>query len=198
MNLNIFFKQFISLILFLIIFSIICFYSENSITKNLDNTSISNEIFFPSNNPTNFFWPLPGYNRITSYFGARVSPTTGASTNHSGIDIAATENSSIYSVLSGTVTFIGFKGAGGFTVIISSPPFQISYSHISPNFLVYEGKIVSQKEKIAEVGPKYVDNVLNNPYKDSTGKSTNGATTGPHLHITIKKDGIAVNPLDYF
>jgi len=25
-----------------------------------------------------------------------------------------------------------------------------------------------------------------------------GASTGPHLHLTIKKDGKAVNPLDYF
>jgi len=25
-----------------------------------------------------------------------------------------------------------------------------------------------------------------------------GATTGSHLHLTIKVDGIAVNPLDYF
>lgn len=39
--------------------------------------------------------------------------------------------------------------------------------------------------------------VLNNPYKDTYGNPTNGATTGSHLHLSIKKDGIAVNPLDY-
>lgn len=48
------------------------------------------------------------------------------------------------------------------------------------------------------MGPKYVENVPNNKYKDSSGRTTNGATTGCHLHLTIKKDGQAANPLDYF
>ena len=57
---------------------------------------------------------------------------------------------------------------------------------------VYSGQV------IGHVGPKNVYGVKNNPYKDSSGKPTNGATTGPHLHFTIKKDGKAVNPLNYF
>jgi len=36
-----------------------------------------------------FLWPTPGYTTITSYFGKRTAPTSGASTYHSGIDIAA-------------------------------------------------------------------------------------------------------------
>lgn len=75
--------------------------------------------------------------------------------------------------------------------------FIITYSHVSPNFLVSVGNFVKQGDIIAQVGPKYVDNVPNNPYKDSSGKSTNGATTGPHLHFSIKKDNEYVNPLDY-
>lgn len=109
-----------------------------------------------------------GYNKITSYFGKRISPTTGASSNHSGIDISAKQHSSIYSITNGKVIFTGFKGAGGFTIIVSSPPYEISYCHVSPEFLVYKNKVISQKEKIGNVGPKYIDNVLNNPYKDST------------------------------
>ena len=34
-------------------------------------------------------------------------------------------------------------------------------------------------------------------YFDSNGKKTNGATTGTHLHLTIKINGKIVNPLDY-
>ncbi len=48
------------------------------------------------------------------------------------------------------------------------------------------------------MGPKNVYGIINNPYKDSNGNPTNGATTGCHLHLTVKNDGIAVNPLDYF
>ena len=61
-----------------------------------------------------------------------------------------------------------------------------------------KGNYVVAGSVISNVGPKNVYGILNNPYKDSSGNPTNGATTGCHLHLTIKKDGIAVNPLDFF
>ena len=42
---------------------------------------------------------------------------------------------------------------------------------------------------IATVGPKNVYGISNNPYKDSSGNPTNGATTGCHLHLSIKYKG---------
>lgn len=88
-------------------------------------------------------------------------------------------------------------GANGFTVKLQNTDFIVTYSHVSPIFLVSVGDFVKQGEIIAQVGPKYINNVPNNPYKDSTGRTTNGATTGPHLHFSIKKGNEYVNPLDY-
>ena len=54
-----------------------------------------------------------------------------------------------------------------------------------------------QGEVIGTVGPKYVDGPKNNPYKDSTGKTTNGATTGCHCHFTLRENGKLVDPEEY-
>lgn len=39
---------------------------------------------------------------------------------------------------------------------------------------------------------------LGNPYHDSQGNPTNGATTGCHLHIGIRVNNEYVNPISYF
>ena len=193
-NINKFLTYFYGILIFLIIY-ISLFYFNLSNISSAESPNSETKYYFSD---SNFFWPVPGFHRITSSFGKRISPTTGASSNHSGIDIAATENSNIYSVTNGKIIFIGFKGAGGYTITVESNNFNISYCHVSPNFIVSIGQIVSIGEHIANVGPKNIYTIPNNPYKDSKGLPTNGATTGPHLHLTIKKDGIAVNPLDFF
>lgn len=97
----------------------------------------------------------------------------------------------------GTVIYTGFYGADGYSIILQNDNIEVLYAHTSPDFLVKKGQKIKKGEKIATVGPKYVDCLENTKYFDNSGKKTNGALTGPHLHITIKKDGQAVNPLNF-
>ena len=195
---NIFIFIIIILFFFYSSYSLYTQTQENILFQTDTNISVSQNPFYSSNITDNFFWPIPGFTKITSYFGKRTAPTVGASTSHSGIDIPAPEGTSLYSVLSGTVSYIGFKGAYGYTIIITSGNYDILYAHVSPNYIISKNQQISKGELIGFVGPKYIYDVINNPYSDSKGNPTNGATTGTHLHLTIKKDGIAVNPLNYF
>ena len=100
-----FYSLFISFILFKIFFIFIVVIIIYNLDTNFKSSNINSNYYFST---SDFFWPIPGYHNITSYFGERISPTTGASSNHSGIDIAAPEGTYIFSILSGKVIFTGF------------------------------------------------------------------------------------------
>lgn len=143
-------------------------------------------------------WPVVGKGRgdITSYYGKRTAPTSGASSYHSGIDIAAPQGTKLVAIVDGTVTKTAWGGAGGYTITIESGEYSFSYCHCDPNFIVKVGDEVKKGQVIGNVGPKNVYGVPGNPYKDSKGNPTNGATTGCHCHFTVKKNGETINPLD--
>lgn len=122
----------------------------------------------------------------------------GASSFHKGLDIGAPEGTNLYAVCDGTITFAGFLGGGGYTITLSSDNMKITYCHVSPNFIVDVGDTVVKGQHISNVGPKNVYGVVGNTYKDKDGKSTNGATTGCHLHLGVRIDDKYINPLDLF
>lgn len=112
---------------------------------------------------------------ITSRFGAGSSIRRSS---HTGLDIAAPKGTTIVAAASGTVTFSGYKGSYGNMIVIShGNGVQTYYGHCSQLF-VSAGTKVSQGQKIASVG--------------STGNST-----GPHLHLEIRVNGVAYNPQNY-
>ena len=170
--------------------------------KLVYNKNSSGILFDFFNNDTGFIadaseviWPTPGFKKITSDFGTRVSPTTGASTTHGGIDIGAAQGSKILSIADGVVTHAAWYGANGYTVIIDhGDGYKSIYGHVDPNFVVKVGDKILQGDVIANVGPKYVKSTSYTTYKDSNGKATNGATTGPHLHFAISKNGKKIDP----
>lgn len=173
----------IFLSIFVSIFSVPFFFVSD------ENLSFSNNSIFSS-----YAWPTRGYTNITSKFGYRKAPTRGASTYHGGIDIAAPEGANISAISNGTVSYVGWYNATGYTIIISHENgITSTYGHVSENFIVSIGQNISKGQIIANVGPKYVSR--SSQYKDQTGKYTNGATTGPHLHLAISKDGKRIDPL---
>ena len=145
-----------------------------------------------------YAWPLPDYTEISSFFGSRISPITGKFSHHTGIDIPAPEETEIFSACSGKVVYLGFEGANGYTLKIKRNQTIFSYSHISPNFIVNVDDIVQKCQYIANIGPKYIENIPYNPYTDSSGNQTNGATTGCHLHFSIYINDELIDPLTIF
>ncbi len=126
-----------------------------------------------------FIWPCPSSHNVTSPFGDRNSPTAGASSNHKGIDIGASSGSPILAAASGTVTVSTYsKSAGNYVTIDHGNGFHTVYMHASARY-VKVGQKVSAGQQIAAVG--------------STGYST-----GPHLHFGVMKNGVYVNPMNYF
>ncbi len=136
----------------------------------------------------NYIWPTKGFNRISSYFGRRKSPTAGASSYHNGIDILANQGTNVCSIQKGKVIFASFSSSGGYMVKIQHENNLVSsYCHLDEVLFVKKGQIIEAGEVLGKVGPKYLSN----------GK-LNGATTGVHLHFAVMKDNKYINPLDLY
>ena len=174
--------------------------NKQGIIVNLESselTFVASDLFFETNN--SFSWPTPGYTYITSGFGYRKSPATGAATYHGGIDIGAKQGSKIIAIANGKVISAGWGGANGYCIIIDhGNGYKSTYGHVDPNLIVQKGDSVFKGQTIAYVGPKYVAQKSYTTYKDSTGKATNGATTGPHLHFAVSKNGTKIDPKTIF
>ena len=84
-----------SLIIFISIFFIPVLYSDIN-SNSLDGVTMNSDLFS---------WPIPGYTYISSYYGKRKSPTIGASSFHSGIDIPAPQGIPLYAIEDGEITF---------------------------------------------------------------------------------------------
>lgn len=187
------FRLFIILIIFITIFISVFFIPLFPNAAYNPINSISFDI-----SASGYVWPAPGYTTINSYFGYRTSPTAGASSYHSGLDIGAPEGSTLIAVTNGTITFTGFLGGGGYTITLSSGNMKFTYCHVSPIYIVHEGDTIVQGQVIGYVGPKNVYGVKGNQYFDENGNPTNGATTGPHLHFGVRVDGEYIDPLSLF
>lgn len=115
---------------------------------------------------------------ISSYFGSRTDPLTGAKKWHSGVDIGTAPGSEVKCVASGVVLFAGEKGGYGNLLEVSHGDGLVTrYGH-NQKLLVKAGDIVHKGTVIALAGQS-------------------GRATGPHVHFEVREDGRAVDPSKY-
>jgi len=125
-------------------------------------------------------WPFPEPVPISSGFGGRVSPCSGCSSFHEGVDFIPGAGTPIGAVANGTVTFAAYDSSFGYHVIvdhnINGQKVQSVYAHmIAGSIKVAVGQQVTVAQELGQVG--------------STGHST-----GAHLHLEIHLDGTPVDP----
>ncbi|MBQ2937948.1 MAG: M23 family metallopeptidase [Clostridia bacterium] len=104
------FQKFILIIILFSIFISIFFIPIIQSGNITIHTSSNKEII--DFNPDGFVWPIPGYTSISSPFGKRKAPASGASSFHYGVDIPAPEGTKLIAISDGEITFRSFLGAG--------------------------------------------------------------------------------------
>lgn len=112
---------------------------------------------------------------MSSGFGFRSDPFTGAGAMHAGLDFKGPVGTPILAAAHGRVTFAGFNGGYGKTVEITHANGLLTrYAHLS-GVHVTRGQMVHRGLQIGKMG--------------STGRST-----GSHLHFEVRLNGRAINP----
>lgn len=112
---------------------------------------------------------------ITSGYGYRENPTKGGESFHQGLDIAANTGTPIAAMYYGVVSDAGVSASyGNYIRLYHGNGLEILYAHCS-EIVAQKGEAVQAGETVAKVG--------------STGDST-----GPHVHIEVKLNGINYNP----
>lgn len=125
--------------------------------------------------PVDYYW----YYYISSYYGYRKNPNTGAEELHRGVDIAVPTGTLVYAAHDGTVTEAAYDSYyGNYVVITDSKGYTTKYAHMD-SLNVSAGQSIKKGDNI--------------------GKSGNtGSSTGSHLHIECLYNGVYYNPLFYF
>lgn len=139
--------------------------------------SSSNPVVDPSGN---WYWPLPGYYYISSVFGGRYHPITGAWETHTGTDIPAPGGTPIQCAKDGIVTTSQYNPSyGNYCIIYHGNGYATLYAHMRALPSVKVGESVTAGQVIGYVG-------------------TTGSSTGNHLHFELRINGQRASALGLY
>lgn len=142
---------------------------ENPVIPEITNTQSTGKLVYP----------VPTSARLTSPFGYRVHPITKKRKMHEGIDLALASGSPVYAAGDGIITKVGSHAtAGNYIRVLHDNGLETRYLHLKEKPNITVGTRVSQGSQIGKVG-------------------STGASTGPHLHFEVRKNGQPVDPQKY-
>lgn len=122
-------------------------------------------------------WPTNG--NPGSPFGYRIHPIYGTRRLHTGVDIGAPTGQQIVAAADGLVVEAGWKGGYGNAVVIDhGGGVATLYAHQS-RLAVSAGTVVTQGQVIGYIG-------------------STGASTGPHLHLEVRVNGVPQDPMGWY
>lgn len=123
--------------------------------------------------------PLRVNTYISSTFGYRTNPFGGYNSEfHNGLDFPAPTGTAVFATAPGTVEEVGWNNIFGLMILLDHGNGYLTlYGHLS-GVAVSKGQQVGLGDFIGQVG--------------STGRST-----GPHLHYSVFRYGVAVDPMPY-
>lgn len=118
--------------------------------------------------------------RMASGYGYRIDPFTKARRMHFGMDFSAKRGTPIYATGDGTVSRADSRAAGfGKHVRIDHGFGYVTiYAHMD-RYVVVKGDKVKRGDLIGYVG-------------------SSGRSVAPHLHYEIVKDGVKINPINFY
>lgn len=118
-------------------------------------------------------------NRMASGFGYRIHPIYKTRKMHTGMDFSAPTGTEIYATGNGKVIKAEYdRGYGKHVIIDHGFGYQTLYGHMS-DINVKAGQQVLRGETIGKIG-------------------NTGTSTAPHLHYEVIKNGVKINPVNFY
>jgi len=120
-------------------------------------------------------WPVcPTDGWVSSEFGRRQHPVTGRWRMHGGVDIANARGTEVLAPWPGRIVKIRRTRRAGLYVVMRTARLRVMFAHLK-DVAVHVGQRVEAADQIGHMG-------------------RSGRTTGPHLHLEVRRGGRAVDP----
>ncbi len=119
---------------------------------------------------------LPALPPIVGVVSRGFRPADG----HFGLDFAAAEGTPVRAFAEGTVAFADWTHGGGYVVAVHHPDGYLTVYKHNRRLLRRVGERVQARDDLALSG------------------NTGASTSGPHLHVEVWRDGLALDPATVF